>query len=212
MLNQSDNILQWNNTDGSEPREEMHEAESRRGLNPEFPTGMWNVLTFPGIMWDNGNKVLLFSRSVVSDSLGPHGLQHANQQSSPKARVFVRAHIDLNGHPHCWLQYLAPLEVSLVPHDPKPPPREPHCWTVAISLIIHSISRVQRSPPKGKSQISLWVWLIFYHTLKLYSLTHFFLLPHISVPSFLSPNPLRFKTICVPNTLFSAAVRSGYSL
>ena len=124
----------------------MHGAESRRGLNPEFPTGVWNVETFPGTMWDNEHEhkilLLLFSRSVVSDSLGPRGMHHANQQSSPKPSypefLLELRYIDLNGHPHCWLQCLAPLEVSLVPHDPKPPPWEPHCWTVAIRHSDHT--------------------------------------------------------------------------
>ena len=75
----------------------------------------------------------------------------------------------------------------------------------ADTLIIHNISRVQRSPPKGKSQTSLWVWLILYHTLKSHSLTHFVPSTSYFCP-FLLPFPISFKVqnnLCPEHPLHS---------
>lgn len=73
------------------------------------------------------------------------------------------------------------------------------------TLIIHNISRVQRSPPKGKSQTSLWVWLILYHTLRSHSLTHFVPSTSYFCP-FLLPFPISFKVqnnLCPEHPLHS---------
>ena len=53
----------------------------------------WVTLLYRGNYYNIVNQLLLFSRSVVSDSLQPHGLQHARLPCpSPSPRICSNSH------------------------------------------------------------------------------------------------------------------------
>ena len=78
-----------------------------------------------------------FSRSVISDSLGPHGLQHARPPCPSPLREFTQTHVHRVGNaiqPSCPLSSPSPSTFNLFQHESALRIRWQKYWSFSFSI------------------------------------------------------------------------------